>query len=250
MDQVSSILNSIIASKATGLDELPARFIKGGSSVIAKPLTHIVNLSITTGTIPDDLKVARVVPLYKKKGKINVENYRPISVLRIISKIFESVVFNQLNNFLTEHKLLYIFQSGFWSSYSTDTCLIHPIDYIKQEYCDNGNYTGMALLDLQKAFDTVDHAILLKKFSGVVVNELSILCRFRSYLTGRVQFTDVDGTMSVAKGTTCGVPQGSILGPLLFLLYINDMSAAVKCKLLLYADDSVLLASGKDIPRG
>jgi hypothetical protein len=93
----------------------------------------------------------------------------------------------------------------------------------------------------------VDHAILLKKFSGVVVNELSILCRFRSYLTGRVQFTDVDGTMSVAKGTTCGMPQGSILGPLLFLLYITDMFAAVKCKLLLYADDSVLLASGKDI---
>ena len=91
------------------------------------------------------------------------------------------------------------------------------------------------------------YAILLKKFSGIVVNELSILCRFRSYLTGRVQFTDVDGTMSVAKGTTCGMPQGSILGPLLFLLYIHDMSAAIKCKLLLYADDSVLLASGKDI---
>ena len=144
MDQVSSILNSIIASKATGLDELPARFIKGGSSVIAKPLTHIVNLSITTGTIPDDLKVARVVPLYKNKSKTNVENYRPISVLRIISKIFERVVFNQLNNFLTEHKLLYIFQSGFWSSYSTDTCLIRLTDYSKQE-CDNGNYTGMAL---------------------------------------------------------------------------------------------------------
>ena len=104
----------------------------------------------------------------------------------------------------------------------------------------------MVLLDLQKAFDTVDHAILLKKLSGVGVNELSI-CWFRSYLTGRVQLTDVDGTMSVAKGITCCVSQGAILGLLLFLLYINDMPAAVKCKLLLYADDSVLLASGKDI---
>ena len=92
----------------------------------------------------------------------------------------------------------------------------------------------MVLLDLQKAFDTVDHAILLKKLSGVGVDELSI-CWFRSYLTGSVQVTDVDGTMYVAKGITCGVPQGSILGPLLFLLYITDMSAAVKCKLLLYA---------------
>ena len=235
VDQVSSILNSIIASKVTGLDELPARFIKDGSSVIAKHITHFVNLSITTGIIPDDLKVARVVPLYKKKTKTNVENYRPISVLSIISKIFERIVFNQLNNLLTEHKLLYIFHSGFRSSYSTDTCLIHLTDYITQE-CDNGNYTGMVLLDLQKAFDTVDHAILLKKLSGVGVTELSI-CWFRSYLTGRVQDTDVESTLSVAKGITCGVPQGSILGPLLFLLYINDMSAAVKCKLLLYADD-------------
>ena len=104
----------------------------------------------------------------------------------------------------------------------------------------------MVLLDLQKAFDTVDHAILLKKLSSVGVDELSI-CWFRSYLTGRVQVTDVDGTMYVAKGITCGVPQGSVLGPLLFLLYINDMSAAVNCTLYLYADDSVLLASGKDL---
>ena len=98
VDQVSSILNSISASKATGLDEHPARFIKDGSSVIAKPLTHIVNF-ISTGNIPDGLKVARVVPLYKKKSNTNVENYRPMSVLSIIYKVFEKVVFNQLNFF-------------------------------------------------------------------------------------------------------------------------------------------------------
>ena len=135
--------------------------------------SYIVNLSITTGNIPDDLKAARIVPLYIKKGKTSVENYIPISVLSIISKVFEKVVFIQLNFFLTEHKLLYTFQSGFRSSYSTDTCLIHLTDYIKQE-CDNGNYTGMVLLDLQKAFDTVDQAILLKKLSSVGVDELSI----------------------------------------------------------------------------
>ena len=180
--------------------------------------------------------MARVVPLYNKKSKTNVENYIPISVPSIISKIFERAVFNQLKTILTGHKQLYIFH---------DTCVIHLTDYSKQE-CDNGNYTGMVLLDLQKGFDTLVHAILLKKLSCVGVNELSI-CWFRSYLTGRVQVTDIDGTMYVAKGITCGVPHGSILGPLLFLLYINDMSAAVKCQLLLYADDSVLLASGKDI---
>ena len=99
----------------------------------------------------------------------------------------------------------------------------------------------MVLIDLQKAFDTVDHAIILKKRSGVGVDQLSI-CWFRLYLTGKVQVTDVDGTMSVAKGITCGMPQGSILGALLFILYLNDMSAAVKCKLFLYADDLVSLA--------
>ena len=143
----------------------------------------------------------------KKESKTNLENYIPIYVLSIIYKVFEKVVFNQVNNLLTEHKLLYTFLSGFRSSYSTDTCLNHH----------NGNYTGMVLLDLQNAFDTVDHAIHLKKRSGVGVDELSI-CWFRSYFTGRVQVTDVNGTMSVAKCITCGLPQGSILGPLLFLL--------------------------------
>ena len=173
VDQVSSILSSISGSKATGLDEIPARLITDGSSVIAKHLIHIVNLFITTGNIPDGLKVARVVPLYKKKSETNVENYRPMSVLSIISKVFEKVVFNQLNRLLTEHKLLYKYQSGFRSSYSTDTCLIHLTEYIKQQ-CDNGNYTDIVLLDLQKAVDIVDHAIRLKRRSGVAVDELSL----------------------------------------------------------------------------
>ena len=113
VDQVSSTLSHISASKATGLDELPARFIKDGSSVIAKPLTHIVNISITTGIIPDYLKAAMVVPLYNKKGRTNVDNYRPISVLSIISKVLEKVVFNQLNNFLTEHRIFIYFSLVF-----------------------------------------------------------------------------------------------------------------------------------------
>ena len=141
--------------------------------------------------------------------------------------------------------MLYEFQSGFRSSYSTDTCLIHLSDFIKLE-CDKGNYTGMVMLDLQKAFDTVNHEILLSKLKCIGLNENSVLW-FKSYLTGRTQVVDVDGTLSDAKGITCGVPQGSILGPLLFLIYVNDMSAAVKCKLLLYADDSALMVSGKDI---
>ena len=189
--------------------------------------------------------MARIVPLYKKNSKTNVGNYRPSSVLSVISKVFEKVVFMQLSDYLSENRLLYEFQSGFRSSYSTDTCLIHLTDYIKLEN-DKGNFTGMVLLDLQKAFDTVDHTILLNKLKWLGADVLTVQW-FRSYLTGRTQVTDIDGTMSEPKGVTCGVPQGSILGPLLFLLYVNDMASAVRCKLLLYADDSALIASGKNV---
>ena len=111
--QVSRILHSMSSSKATGLDEIPAKYLKDGSSVISKLLTHIINLSITTGSIPDDLKMARIVPLYKKNSKTNVGKYRPISVLSVISKVFEKVVFMQLSDYLSENRLLYEFQSGF-----------------------------------------------------------------------------------------------------------------------------------------
>ena len=243
--QVSKILHSMSSSKATGLDEIPAKYLNDGSSVISKLLTHIINLSITTGSIPDDLKMARIVPLYKKNSKTHVGNYRLISVLSVISKVFEKVVFMQLSDYLSENRLLYEFQSGFRSSYSTDTCLIHLTDYIKLEN-DKGNFTGMVLLDLQKAFDTVDHTILLNKLKWLGADDLTVQW-FRSYLTGRTQVTDIGGTLSEPKGVTCGVPQGSILGPLLFLLYVNDMASAVRCKLLLYADDSALIASGKNV---
>ena len=140
---------------------------------------------------------------------------------------------------------MYELQSGFRSTYSTNTCLMYLYDYIRQE-CDKGNFTGMVLLDLQKAFDTVNHYILLYKLTALGMNGESAEW-FRSYLSGRKQVVDVNGTISVGRIVTCGVPQGSILGPLLFLFYVNDMSATVRCKLLLYADDSALLVSGKDV---
>ena len=243
-DSVLKILSSVNPSKATGLDQLSPKFIKDGAKLISSPLAHIVNLSLTSGIIPNDLKSARVTPIYKKNSKLEPGNYRPVSILSTISKLFERIVYNQLDQYLCEHKLLYEYQSGFRSSYSTDTCLVHLIDYLKLEQ-DKGNFIGMVLLDLQKAFDTVDHEILLRKLEALGVQNQSVDW-FKSYLQERQQVVEISGTSSKPSTITCGVPQGSILGPLLFLIYVNDISSAVKCKLLLYADDSALIVAGNN----
>ena len=176
-------LNKLGINKATGLDGIPSRFVRDSASLIACPLTHVVNLSIIQGVVPDDLKLARVVPLYKKSDKTDVSNYRPVSILSIISKVFERVIYDQFDAYLTEKKLLYKFQSGFRRDFSTDTCLIHLSDYIRFQM-DKGNFVGMVLLDLQKAFDTVDHDILLMKLESLGLSSDAIRW-FRSYVSGR-----------------------------------------------------------------
>jgi hypothetical protein len=244
-ESILNIVNSICINKATGMDNLPAKFLKLGCKHILTPLTCIINLSIKSSIIPAELKCARVVPIYKKNLKTYEGNYRPVSVLSIVSKILERVVYIQVEHYLTHNNLLYEFQSGFRPGYSTDTCLIHLTDLIKTE-TGKGNYTGMVIINLQKAFDTVDHHILLEKLSACGMNKQSVEW-FRSYLMGRKQVVDLNGTFSSFNNISCGVPQGSILGPLLFSLYINDMKSAVDCKLMLYADDSALIVSSRDV---
>ena len=245
VDNINQILNWMSANKATGLGDLSARFIKDGARVIAPMITHIVNMSIRQGIIPDDLKRARVIPIHKKGRRTDPSMYRPISILSSISKVMEKVIHDQVFRYLKSNGLMYEFQSGFRQSFSTNTCLIHLTDYIKFQ-SDKGNYTGMVLLDLQKAFDTVDHCILINKLQALGFDTCSREW-FRSYLTNRKQLVDNGGTLSPFRHVTCGVPQGSILGPLLFLVYVNDMCSAVNCKLLLYADDSALIVPGKDV---
>ena len=199
-------------------------------------------MSIKNNTVPDELKFAMVKPLYKKNSRLEVGNYRPVSILCIVSKILERAVYVQIQEYLKANNLLYEFQSGFRKSYSTDTCLINLMDYIRM-LKSKGNYIGMVLLDLQKAFDTVDHEILCEKLEAMGINFTKW---FKSYLGDRKQIVVANGTSSESGIVSCGVPQGSILGPLLFLCYVNDMSISVKCKLLLYADDSALIVSGSN----
>ena len=235
-------LTNLNIDKSTGLDGLPARFLKDAADVIKTPITYIINLSIRTEVFPSEMKIAKVKPLYKKKSRLEVGNYRPVSILSVASKILEKAVFVQFNRYLTENNIIFKFQSGFRGKYSTDTCLIYLQDHIRNQI-SAGLFTGMVLLDIQKAFDSVNHSILCQKLTALGMNSTKW---FESYLNCRSQIVNVNGSDSDSMALTCGVPQGSILGPILFLCYVNDMPNCVDCMLLQYADDSALLVSDKD----
>jgi hypothetical protein len=239
---INKQLSSLKPDKSTGLDDIPPRFLRDGAEFLVEPVCHIVNISILTETVPSGFKQARVKPLFKKGSRLDPGNYRPVSILSVLSKILERAVNGQLNEYLNSRGLLYEFQSGFRGKYSTDTCLMNLSDYVKGEI-SRGNYVGMVMIDLQKAFDCVDHGVLIQKLSAMGVSSLDW---FRSYLGDREQCTHVKGVDSPFLGVTCGVPQGSILGPTLFLCYVNDMPVSLNCNLVLYADVSALIASGPD----
>lgn len=206
-----------------------------------------IYLSLHKCIVPTDFKMARVVPLFKKGDRSCAGNYRPVSILPVISKIFEKIVYKQFYDYLDKHDLVYKFQSGFRSSFSTDSALTYMCDRIRYNM-DDGFYTGLVLLDLQKAFDTVNHDILLKKLSAIGA-DVSVVNWFSSYISDRQQIVQINNVMSSPMSTSCGVPQGSILGPLLFIIYVNDMSRAINnnSDLYLYADDSAILVKGKNV---
>ena len=236
-------LLSLSPRKAIGLDDISPRFLKDGADAIVEPVSHIVNISILTETVPSSFKSAKVIPLFKKGSKLDAGNYRPVSVLPVLSKILERAVDFQLKEFLEKNGLIFENQSGFRNGFSTNTCTIGLTDFVKEEMAA-GRMVGMVMIDLQKAFDTVNHDILLEKMKAMGVTSIPW---FRSYLSQRTQSVIINGIKSESMDVTCGVPQGSILGPQLFLLYINDLHVSVSsCKLALYADDSALIYSHRD----
>ena len=200
-------LKKLQISKSTGLDMIPARFLKDGARISYEPLKYIIDLSLMSSTFPNDMKMAKVTPLYKKKDKTDVSNYRPISVLSVVSKILEKSVHAQMEKYFQEKKLIYKFQSGFRTGYSTETCLIHLTDFIRNEI-SQGRMVGMVLLDLQKAFDTVNHTILLKKLEVLGLDSACVKW-FRSYLSNRHQVVTMQTVLSDSLPIKWGVPQGA-----------------------------------------
>ena len=205
-----------------------------------------MNMSLREGVFPSLLKSASICPIFKKGEKFKCENYRPISLLSNISKIFERVMYNRVEQFLISTNQFYNRQFGFRRNHSTNHALLSIIERIR-ESTDNNLFTCGVFIDLEKAFDTVNHKILLAKLSHYGIRGNANLW-FKSYLANRVQHVNINGNMSNKSTISCGVPQGSILGPLLFLLYINDMQLCVRFSCLFhFADDTNLLLSSNSI---
>ena len=243
---VLSFLKKIDEKKATGLDRIPSKLLKMAASVIVPSLTSIFSKSILTGIYPNDWKAAKVTPLLKKGIKSDPNNYRPISVIPVVSKVFEKIVYNQLYHYLDSNKSLLGCQSGFRSLHSTLTALLEATDAWSVNI-DNGFLNGVVFIDLTKAFDTIDHKIILRKMSYLGVDQAAIK-RFSSYLSGRIQRCSVNGKLSTARTLSCAVPQGSILGPLLFLIYINDLPNSLRDAVpRMFADDTNHTSSAKTL---
>ena len=238
--EVKSIITSLNLHKAAGPNSIPTIILHLLKEEICTPLSNIFNLSFSTGQHPDLLKIAKTIPVFKKGSRLLVCNYRPISLLSNLNKILEKLFFSRLCKFLDEYKCIYSLQFGFRAKHSTNHALIDITENIRSAL-DNKKVSCGIFVDLQKAFDTVNHDILINKLNhygirGIANDWLS------SYLSNRTQFVSILGFDSKTNFIHHGVPQGSMLGPLLFLIYINDLHCAIKfSKVYHFADDTNLL---------
>ena len=213
------IINTLKPKSSTGIDQISNKLIKSMKDIIAEPLTIIINQMLNTGIFPNSLKVSKVIPLFKKDDPQIFSNYRPISLLPSLSKIFEKAIFLQLSYYLEFNSLINSNQYGFRKKHSTELASLHLVDILNYQL-DSKNIPLNIYLDLSKAFDSLNHNILLRKlkFYGITGIALNL---FSSYMQNRKQFVSFDSTCSDLGEIKHGVPQGSILGPILFLIYIS-----------------------------
>ena len=245
VSSVTALLKDLNISKASGPDSISARMLKETASTIAVPLTRLINMSLSMGKVPLLWKQANVIPIFKSGNKSDFGNYRPVSLLNIVSKICEKAVFKHVFNFIRDYTILTIHQSGFVPNDST----VHQLVYLYDTFCkalNDRKDVRIVFCDQSKAFDRVWHDGLLFKLQSIGIDG-TLLQWFESYLKDRQQRTVLEGKFSQWLNISAGVPQGSVLGPLLFLVYINDITENVRSPIKLFADDTSLYITFDDI---
>ena len=241
--ELLDIITKLKCKKSSGSDGISSKLLKICAPYLVIPLSHIINLSFTTGKIPDKMKQAKVIPVHKAGNPAELSNYRPISLLPTFSKVLERAMYNKLFKFLESYNILYKHQYGFRAKHSTIHPLIHLLNHIATSYNEKEKKITIGLFcDLSKAFDVINHEILLYKLNYYGIRGHAHNW-FLDYLTGRSQFVQIEYEKSTNRSITCGVPQGSILGPLLFLLYVNDINKSCEASILSFADDTTAYIS-------